>query len=124
MTAAAVIAVTTLLVLRLVMAYRARPDRVEPDESAGAVELDMAIDRARFLAGWVDGSARDWDRHVRPLLAGRVETAIGRPVDERTGRMLFGDLWPLVDPRGHLTGDQPGPGRAVFSRVLDRLEEL
>ena len=73
----------------------------------------------------------DWDRHVRPVLArelAELSRARRDPIaaNEIGRRMLGEELWAWVDPRHPFSTepDQPGPGRAGLTAILDRLERL
>jgi hypothetical protein len=75
----------------------------------------------------------DWDRHLRPMLARRFEIATGhgQAKDPKTfhasGQMLFGpELWEWVNPNNvtRTEGHRPGPGRAKFEEILERLEQV
>ncbi|MGH3951976.1 MAG: hypothetical protein ACRDSE_23140 [Pseudonocardiaceae bacterium] len=98
--------------------------------TAGEAELDSAIAHAETTANWAAGSRRDWDRHIRPLLAREFDALIGgrrsgSSLPRETGEWLFGaELWPLVDPAARFTDhlDRPGPGRRSLAAILDRLE--
>ena len=92
---------------------------------------DSSMERATAMAGWAEGSRADWDRHVRPMLARELTELLrskrDTPEAAAVGERMFGaDLWPWVDPnqpfRDH--PEQPGPGRAGLTRILDRLERL
>src|SRR5947209_20505215 len=73
-----------------------------PDEPPA----DSSLKHATALVAWAQGTARDWDRHVRPILGGYLNSVLGHD-GRRTGELLFGArLWPLVDPNRQL----PGPG--------------
>jgi len=82
---------------------------------------------------WSESTRSDWDRHLRPMLARRYEMATGQrqakdPVAfQATGRMLFGaELWEWVNPNNITrSGDRrPGPGRAAFEEILQKLEQV
>ncbi len=116
-----------ILVVIVILAARtwfgARGSSTE-DEPASHEGTDPAVERARALVGWADGSRMDWDRHVRPVLARELaELTRGRRGPGE--RMLGPELWPWVDP-GHSfdAPDTPSPGRDGLARVLDRLERL
>lgn len=81
---------------------------------------------------WSESTRMDWDRHWRPILARRFETATGqrRAKDsaafDATGKMLFGgELWEWVDPSNIAESGErePGPGRATLEEILQRLEQ-
>ena len=113
-----------LLVVVVIVAARVRlgthdKSTVESPAEDGA---DVAVERARAVVGWAEGTGVDWDRHVRPVLARELaELTRGRRVSGE--RMLGPELWAWVDP-DQAFGAEPGPGRAGLTRVLDRLERL
>jgi hypothetical protein len=114
---AELIAIIAIAAARLRLHRRSTVDSMIADEYA-----DPTVARARALVEWASGSRLDWDRHVRPVLARELaELTRGRPADH----LLGPELWPLVDP-GHTfdAPDEPGPGHAGLTRVLDRLERL
>lgn len=90
---------------------------------------DSVLDHAEALVTWAEGTRRDWDRHVRPVLARVVEDRYGGGRGDGAHEIsaaLFGErLWPLVDPAAAFTDDlgAPGPGRAALVKILDTLEE-
>jgi hypothetical protein len=92
-----------------------------------------ANDPAETLISRSETTRRDWDRHLRPMLARQFEMATGqrRAKDyaafHATGNMLFGaELWAWVDPQNvSRTGDgEPGPGREALNEILRRLEQV
>lgn len=96
------------------------------DPEPGSVEATPAYRRYLAAAAWAGGSARDWDRGVRSVLAELVELVVAERypagADPReAARALLGDeLWALVDR------DAPAlaraPDRDALPRILDRLE--
>jgi hypothetical protein len=95
--------------------------------------LDRWLSRTEILVNRAGSTRREWDRHLRPMLARQFEMATGqhqardRAAFAATGRMLFGpQLWVWVDPDGiaPAAGDEPGPGRAVLDEILARLERI
>jgi len=84
-------------------------------------EVREAIDRwrarAEALVGWADGTAAEWDRHVRPILSREAQLALGR---KSTGEYVFGQWWQWVDPLA--TGSGQSPGREGLEEILRRLE--
>lgn len=99
--------------------------------------LDRWVARTDTTLRWADGSRRDWDRHLRPLLAREFQMATRNRQNDRaafhaSGVALFGaDLWEWVDPSnvspvGEAQTDsaRPGPGRGVLDAILERLEQL
>ncbi len=113
---------------------------LRPPAPAGPVDpgdIGVALRRWRIrtetLISRADSTRRDWDRHLRPMLARQFESAVGQqqrkdPAAFRgTGEMLLGpQLWPWVDPDNIASsgGDGPGPGRAVLEDILHRLERV
>ncbi|ODQ83926.1 hypothetical protein [Mycolicibacterium holsaticum] len=112
------------------------------DPTAGAAEAPVD-DAAESLRRWLsrtetlisraDSTRRDWDRHLRPMLARQFEMASGqkrlkdRAAYAATGKMLFGaQLWAWVDPENVARSDanEPGPGRAALDEILQRLERI
>ena len=73
--------------------------------------------RAEALVGWADGTASEWDRHVRPIISREVQLALGR---KTSGEYVFEQWWAWVDPRA--AGSGPAPGRAGLEEILRRLE--
>ena len=91
------------------------------------------LSRTETLVSRSDSTRRDWDRHLRPMLARQFELATGQrkarnhAAFEATGTMLFGaELWAWVDPQNvSRTGDsEPGPGRDALDEILRRLEQV
>ena len=128
-----VMAALVLLTLRL---YLVR----EPGSDAGgelgndpAESLRRWLSRTEMLISRSESTRRDWDRHLRPMLARQFEMATGqRQAKDRvafhaTGSMLFGaDLWAWVDPQNvsRTGGSEPGPGREALDEILRRLEQI
>jgi len=128
-----VMAAMVLLTLRL---YLVR----EPGSDAGgelgndpAESLRRWLSRTEMLISRSESSRRDWDRHLRPMLARQFEMATGqRQAKDRvafhaTGSLLFGaDLWAWVDPQNvsRTGGSEPGPGREALDEILRRLEQI
>jgi hypothetical protein len=91
------------------------------------------LSRTETLIHWSESSRKDWDRHLRPVLARRFEVATGQrqlkdpAAYAETGRMLFGpQLWAWVDPN-NVAGPgnvEPGPGRATLEEIIARLEQV
>lgn len=120
------VAVAGLLSCRLVLNPRNVP--VASGEPERAESLQRWQRRTETLIGWSEGSRVDWDQHLRPLLARELRKGVAHGTDAETGFRLLGpDLWPWVDPSA-LTptadANQPGPGREVLGRILDRLDSL
>jgi hypothetical protein len=112
----------------------------ETEAPAGHVPADDAakglqrwLSRTETLISHSETTRRDWDRHLRPMLARQYEMATGqkrnkdRTSYQATGRMLFGtELWDWVNPENVTrTGtDEPGPGRGALDEILQRLERI
>ncbi|OSC43179.1 hypothetical protein [Mycobacterium decipiens] len=105
----------------------------EPDSDDLGEGLRRWLSNTETTIRWSESTRTDWDRHLRPMLARRFEIATGHrqakdPVAfSATGRMLFGDeLWQWVNPNNvtHTRDRQPGPGRAAFEQILQRLEQV
>lgn len=120
-----------LLSIRRVLGHQDGPD-VEPGSDDLGDSLRRWVATTETTIRWSDSTRRDWDRHLRPMLARRFELTTGQgqakdPAAFRaTGEMLFGpELWEWVNPNniGH-TPEQPGPGRAVLEEILRRLEKV
>ena len=115
--------ITELIAIIAVATARLRLRKPSTVDTEPADEpIDPTVARARALVEWAGGTRLDWDRHVRPVLARElVELTRGR----RAEHLLGPELWPLVDPgRTFDAPDEPGPGHAGLTRVLDRLERL
>jgi hypothetical protein len=121
-----------LLTLRLYLVH-------EPDDDPGSVNNDAAeslrrwLSRTETLVSRAESTRRDWDRHLRPMLARQFELATGQrqarnhTAFHATGTMLFGtELWAWVDPQNvSRTGEsEPGPGREALDEILRRLEQV
>jgi hypothetical protein len=105
----------------------------EFDSNDPAVTLRRWLARTNTLINWSDATRRDWDRHLRPLLARQFATATGQvkarnpDAYRASGELLFGpDLWPWVDPDNVIASraGEPGPGRSALEEILRRLEQL
>ncbi|BBY81309.1 hypothetical protein H7I53_06810 [Mycolicibacterium pulveris] len=101
------------------------------DDAAEALRRWMS--RTETLISRADSTRRDWDRHLRPMLARQFEMATGqkrlkdRAAYHATGQMLFGaQLWAWVDPENIARNDanEPAPGRAALDEILQRLERI
>jgi hypothetical protein len=92
------------------------------------VEASPSYRRYLAVAAWADGTPRNWDHSVRPVLAELVELTMAARVppgaDPRAAaRALLGpELWALVDP-DRPSPDTSSPSRDSLERVLDRLSE-
>ncbi|MGW4338939.1 hypothetical protein ACWEK5_39990 [Rhodococcus koreensis] len=126
-------AVTALVLFEI--RRRMAPADVDGDTSGPEAERAEAtarwMARTESLISWADGTRGDWDHHLRPLLAREFQQSTGQrqgldPADTAAaGEVLFGDLWRWVDPDGVQRVDrtEPGPGRDVLDRILQRLEQ-
>jgi hypothetical protein len=128
--------VTVALVL-LALRWHLVRDNDEPfDGSTGndpAESLRRWLSRTETLMSRAESTRRDWDRHLRPMLARQFEMATGqkqakdRAAFQATGHMLFGaELWAWVDPQNvsRDPGDEPAPGREALDEILRRLEQV
>ncbi len=122
-----------LLALRWLLVQRARTMPEPTPADAAAESLRRWLSRTETLVSRADSTRRDWDRHLRPMLARQYELATGqkqnrnRSTFDATGRMLFGaELWQWVDPQNVARTDAggPGPGRAALAEILERLERI
>ena len=125
------LALTLVAVYRLPMRAAVAPPTADSDDRTAS--LDRWLSRTEILVNRAGSTRREWDRHLRPMLARQFELATGqhqardRTAFASTGRMLFGpQLWVWVDPAGNVpaAGDEPGPGRAVLDEILARLERI
>ena len=129
------LAATHALVLLGLRVYLVR----EPGYEDAAFSNDAAeslrrwLSRTETLVSRSDSTRRDWDRHLRPMLARQFELATGQrqarnhAAFHATGAMLFGpELWAWVDPQNvsRTGGDEPGPGREALDEILRRLEQV
>jgi hypothetical protein len=131
-----VVGVMVALVLLALRFYLVREPGLEPGGTVGndpAESLRRWLSRTETLISRSESTRRDWDRHLRPMLARQYELATGqrRAKDHTafhaTGTMLFGaELWAWVDPQNvSRTGDsEPGPGRDALDEILRRLEQV
>jgi hypothetical protein len=134
-----VLAAVGAMLAMVLMALRLYLVREPGPESGGALANDAAeslrrwLSRTETLISRSNSTRRDWDRHLRPMLARQFELATGqrRAKDltafHSTGTMLFGaELWAWVDPQNvSRTGDdEPGPGRDALDEILRRLEQV
>jgi hypothetical protein len=122
-----------LLTFRWYLAREAELAAAEPRFNDAAESLRRWLSRTETLISRAEATRRDWDRHLRPMLARQFELATGhrqakdRAAFQATGQMLFGaELWAWVDPQNvSRTGaDEPGPGRAALDEILQRLEQV
>jgi hypothetical protein len=131
-----VVGVMVALVLLALRFYLVREPGLESGGTVGndpAQSLRRWLSRTETLISRSESTRRDWDRHLRPMLARQFELATGqrRAKDltafHATGTMLFGaELWAWVDPQNvSRTGDsEPGPGRQALDEILRRLEQV
>jgi hypothetical protein len=131
--ASGLIVAIVLLALRWLLVHEAEPDSGAASANDPAESLRRWLSRTETLISRSDSSRRDWDRHLRPMLARQFELATGHrqvkdPIAfQATGEMLFGaELWPWVDPQNvsRTGGDEPGPGRGALAEILQRLERV
>jgi hypothetical protein len=130
--AVGVMVALVLLTLRLYLVH-------EPGYDPGSMNNDASeslrrwLSRTETLVSRAESTRRDWDRHLRPMLARQFELATGqrqarnRAAFHATGTMLFGtELWSWVDPQNvSRTGErEPGPGRDALDEILRRLEQV
>jgi hypothetical protein len=131
--ASGLIVAIVLLALRWLLVRETQPDLGAGSANDSAESLRRWLSRTETLISRSDSTRRDWDRHLRPMLARQFELATGhRQVKDpaafqATGRMLFGaELWTWVDPQNvsRTGGEEPGPGRAALDEILQRLERV
>lgn len=128
--------VAVTVVLLEVRRFLVRGDGPVPAQPARDVQGDSLrswLSRTEKQIRWSESTRSDWDRRLRPILAGRFETATRQRKSKNpaayhaTGRMLFGPaLWEWVNPDNvSITGNsEPGPGREVLEEILQRLEQV
>jgi hypothetical protein len=134
-----VLVVVGAMLALVLLALRFYLVREQALDAGGAMANDAAeslrrwLSRTEMLISRSESTRRDWDRHLRPMLARQFEMATGqrRAKDHAafhvTGTMLFGsELWAWVDPQNvSRTGeDEPGPGRQALDEILRRLEQV
>jgi hypothetical protein len=131
--ATGVMVALVLLSLRWFWVREAQLDTVGPPSNDAAESLRRWISRTENLISRAETGRRDWDRHLRPMLARQFEMATGqrqakdRAAFQATGQMLFGsELWAWVDPQNvsRAPGDESGPGREALDEILRRLEQV
>ncbi|HEX2401490.1 MAG TPA: hypothetical protein VHJ79_16110 [Mycobacterium sp.] len=122
-----------LLALRYYLVHEPGYDSGDAVGNDPAESLRRWLSRTETLISRSDSTRRDWDRHLRPMLARQFELATGQRQTRNhtafhaTGTMLFGaELWAWVDPQNvSRTGDsEPGPGRDALDEILRRLEQV
>ncbi len=110
-----------------------RPEPVDDAADGTGTALGRWVERTESQIAWSEATRADWDRRLRPTLARQFEMASRQPrarnpaAFEATGRVHFGDdLWAWIDPENvSSTGTrEPGPGRAVFIGIIERLERM
>jgi hypothetical protein len=104
-----------------------------PPPNALEETLRSWLTRTETLIRRSESTRTDWDRHLRPMLARRFALTTGQnqakdpAAFDATGQMLFGpQLWAWVDPNNvaQTGAREPGPGRATFAEILERLEAV
>ena len=125
------VALVLLTVRRILERGLAPADEPDGDELGDALRRWLSTTETTIR--WSESTRKDWDRHLRPMLARRYEIATGqRQSDDpaayhATGRMLFGaDLWEWVNPNNIMRSAEghPGPGRAALEEILRKLEQV
>jgi hypothetical protein len=131
--ACGLIVALVILALRWLLARDADIDQGDEGSNAPAESLRRWLSRTETLISRSESTRRDWDRHLRPMLARQFELATGQrqarnpAAFQATGQMLFGtELWTWVDPQNvaRTGGDEPGPGRAALAEILQRMERV
>jgi hypothetical protein len=127
------VATLTLLAVLRSLAVRTAHRAVTSDAEDRAELLRRWVARTETLINRADSTRREWDRHLRPMLARQFEMATGqrqnkdREAFRVTGQMILGpQLWAWVDPDNIARTDdgEPGPGRAALDDILQRLQRL
>lgn len=128
--------VAVTVVLAEVRRFLVSGDGPAPARAVRDVHADSLrswLSRTEKQIRWSELTRSDWDRRLRPILAGRFETATRQRKSKNlaayhaTGRMLFGPaLWEWVNPDNISAtgGNEPGPGRHVLEEILQRLEQV
>jgi hypothetical protein len=131
-----VVGVMVALVLLTLRVYLLRGPGYEPGGAPAndpAESLRRWLSRTETLISRAESTRRDWDRHLRPMLARQFAMATGQrqarndAAFHATGNMLFGaELWAWVDPQNvsRTGGSEPGPGREALDEILRRLEQV
>ena len=131
-----VVGVMVALVLLTLRLYLLREPGYEPGGAPAndpAESLRRWLSRTETLVSRSESTRRDWDRHLRPMLARQFAMATGQrqarndATFQATGNMLFGaELWVWVDPQNvsRTGGSEPGPGREALDEILRRLEQV
>lgn len=122
-----------LLTLRFYLVREPGYDSGDSPANGPGESLRRWLSRTETLISRSESTRRDWDRHLRPMLARQFEMATGQRQAKdhvafrAAGSMLFGaELWAWVDPQNvSRTGDsEPGPGREALDQILRRLEQV
>jgi hypothetical protein len=128
-----VMAAIVLLTLRLYLMREPGYDAGDGPANDPAESLRRWLSRTETLISRSESTRRDWDRHLRPMLARQFEMATGQRQAKdhvafhAAGSMLFGaELWAWVDPQNvsRTGGSEPGPGREALDQILRRLEQV
>ena len=131
-----VVGLMVALVLLTLRLYLLREPGYEPGSAPAndpAESLRRWLSRTETLISRSESTRRDWDRHLRPMLARQFAMATGQRqarndgTFQATGNMLFGaELWAWVDPQNvsRTGGSEPGPGREALDEILRRLEQV
>ncbi len=131
--AAGLVVAVVFLALRWLLAREATVDAGPDGADEPAASLRRWLSRTETLISRSESTRRDWDRHLRPMLARQFELATGQrrarnaAAFDATGQMLFGEeLWTWVDPQNvsRTGGEEPGPGRAALADILQRMERV
>jgi hypothetical protein len=122
-----------LFALRVLLVRETEPDSGGASVNGSAESLRRWLSRTETLISRSESTRRDWDRHLRPMLARQFALATGHrhakdPLAfQATGQMLFGpELWKWVDPQNisRSGGEEPGPGREALAEILERMERV
>ena len=128
-----VVVAVVLLQLRHRLAGDEGAASAQPTRDVHGDSLRSWLSRTEMQIRWSESTRADWDRRLRPILAGRFETATRQrryqdpAAYHTTGRMLFGPtLWEWVNPDNVSStgGNEPGPGREALEEILQRLERV
>ena len=131
--AAGLVVAAVFLALRWLWVREAALDAGADGVDDSAASLRRWLSRTETLISRSESTRRDWDRHLRPMLARQFELATGQrrarnpAAFHATGQMLFGEeLWTWVDPQNvsRTGGEEPGPGRAALADILQRMERV
>jgi hypothetical protein len=130
--AAGIVVAVVFVALRWLLVREAAHDAADGVDDPAA-SLRRWLSRTETLISRSESTRRDWDRHLRPMLARQFELATGQRrarnavAFHATGQMLFGEeLWTWVDPQNvsRTGGEEPGPGRAALADILQRMERV